>query len=54
MGKKEQEKQINNPTKKRKQAFIHNPLKQVQQANKKRKQPWYTATLVCAFFNSKT
>ena len=53
MSQKKQEKQTNNPTKKRKQAFIHNPLNQVPQASKKGKQPWHTATATCAFFNSK-
>ena len=39
MSQTKQEKQTNNPTKKRKQTFIHNPLNQVQQASKKRNQP---------------
>ena len=50
MGKKKQEKQINNPTKKRKQEFIHDPLNQAEQATQTSKQPQYTATLACAFF----
>ena len=53
MGQKKQEKQTNNPTKKRKQEFIYNPLSQVEQASKTSKQPWYTATATCAFFSSK-
>ena len=39
MGKKKQEKQTNNPTKKRKQAFIYNPGNQAEQASKTSKQP---------------
>ena len=53
MSQTKQEKQTNNPTKKRKQAFIHNPLNQVQQASKKRNQPWHAATATCVFFSSK-
>ena len=51
--KKKQEKQTNNPTKKRKQEFIYNPLNQAEQASKTTKQPCYTATATCAFFAAK-
>ena len=50
MGKKKQEKQTNNPTKKRKQEFIYNPLNQTEQASQTSKQPHYTGTLTCVFF----
>ena len=39
MGQKKLEKQTNNPTKKRKQEYTHNPLNQAEQAIKTSKQP---------------